>query len=104
MKSVGLSFALLLHAFPVNAKQESFWIEKVAVLAVGQTICGIGPEEQAMLTAIGSAMITDAIDKGAVMDRAQKRSHQILADLGKNDTRNTFCQSFDYYLDKGFPR
>lgn len=104
MKSVGFSFALLLLAFPAKAKQESFWIEKVAVLAVGQTICGTGPEEQAMLTAIGSAMITHAIDKGTVMDRAQTRSHQILADLDKNRTRNTFCQAFKYYLDKGFPR
>lgn len=104
MKSVCLCLAVTLLAFPASAKQESFWIEKVAVLAVGQGICGVGPEEQAMQTAIGSAMITHAIKKDVVIARARKRSHRILADLDKSGTRGTFCQAFGYYLDKGFPR
>lgn len=93
-----------LIACPAVAKPETVWVEKVAVLAVGQGICGVGPEEQAMQIAIGSAMITHATSKAAVISRARKRSHQILADLDKHRSRGTFCQAFSYYLDQGFPR
>jgi hypothetical protein len=104
MRSLWLAVVLSLTALPAHGKQEAFWIEKVAVLAVGQGICGIGSEDEAMQTAIGSAMITHAIKKDAVIARARKRSHRILADLDKDGTRATFCQAFGYYLDKGFPR
>ncbi len=104
MKFTTIALISVFFACPSLAKQETVWIEKVAVLAVGQGICGVGAEEQAMQIAIGSAMITHAISKDAVIARARKRSHQILADLDKNRARSTFCQAFGYYLDKGFPR
>jgi hypothetical protein len=95
---------LALSAVPVHAKQESFWIEKVAVIAVGKGICGIPLNEGAMQTSIGSAMIELAVNKKTVIDRARKRAHRITADLERQKSRNTFCQGFTYYLQKGYPR
>jgi hypothetical protein len=103
MKTVLIAVALVA-AGPALAKQETFFIEKVAVLGVGQAVCGVGPEVQAMQIAIGSAMIKSAISKDAVIARAKKRGHAIIADIQKHRGQNTFCQAFPYYLENGFPR
>ncbi|MBX5253340.1 hypothetical protein HJC03_23510 [Rhizobium sp. NLR4b] len=99
---VGICLALL--AFPAVAKQESLWIEKVAVLAVGQGICGVPMNNDAMQISIGSAMIELAISKDAVIARGRKRAHYIVADLQKQKTQGTFCPAFNYYLEHGYPR
>ncbi|MGO7675456.1 hypothetical protein ACC685_36810, partial [Rhizobium ruizarguesonis] len=39
MGLVGLMGALV--SIPADAKQETFWIEKVAIIAVGQGVCGM---------------------------------------------------------------
>jgi hypothetical protein len=84
VKFTSVALAVRLSASPALAKPETVWIEKVAVLAVGQGICGVGPEEQAMQVAIGSAMISDAISKDAVIKRAKIRAHPIVADLDEH--------------------
>lgn len=105
MRSAYLGMALALISAPVAAKQETLWIEKVAIIAVGQGVCGMPLEDGgAMQTAIGSAMITHALSKDAVIARARKRAHFIASDLEKHRAQNTFCQAFTYYLDKGYPR
>ncbi|MBY5520539.1 hypothetical protein [Rhizobium leguminosarum] len=104
MRLTILATCLLAIACPALAKQESVWVEKVAVLAVGQGTCGVPMNNDAMQIAIGPAMIQVAIRKDAVIERARKRAHQIVADLQKQKTQNTFCQEFKYYLDNGYPR
>lgn len=100
------TFAMWLAAiaFPASAKQAPVWIEKVAILAVGQGICGVPMNNDAMQVAIGSAMIELAISKKAVVERGRKRAHHIVNDIEKQKTKNTFCQAFGYYLDNGYPR
>ncbi len=96
---------LLFQMAPAHAKQEAVWVEKVAIMAVGQGVCGIPlADGEAMQVAIGSAMISQAISKDDVIARAKKRAHFIAADLTKRRTQNTFCQAFRFYLDKGYPR
>ncbi|MGO7169713.1 hypothetical protein [Rhizobium leguminosarum] len=88
---------------PVSNEVE--WIEKVSIIAVGQGVCGMPlADGGAMQIAIGSAMITQAISKDAVIARARKRAHFISTDIERRRTRNTFCQAFRYYLENGYPR
>ncbi|MGO7673875.1 hypothetical protein ACC817_28590 [Rhizobium ruizarguesonis] len=100
---IGLMGALV--SIPADAKQETFWIEKVAIIAVGQGVCGMPlADGDAMQTSIGSALITLAISKDAVIERARKRAHFIAADLQKHRSQSTFCQAFSYYVQNGYPR
>ncbi|MGZ2381749.1 hypothetical protein [Rhizobium brockwellii] len=100
---LGLMGALI--SIPAAAKQEAFWIEKVAIMAVGQGVCGMQlADGDAMQTSIGSAMITLAISKDAVIKRARQRAHFITSDIQKHRTQNTFCQAFAYYVQNGYPR
>ncbi|MGO7083713.1 hypothetical protein ACCS82_22135 [Rhizobium johnstonii] len=103
---VMLSIACLLaFTATADAKKEVEWIEKVSIIAVGQGVCGMPlADGGAMQTAIGSAMITQAISKDAVIARARKRAHFISTDIERRKTRNTFCQAFRYYLENGYPR
>lgn len=91
-------------ALPVAAKKQPFWIETVSVIAVGQGICGVPLQGDGMQMAIGSAMITHALTKAEVIERARKRSHFIARDIEKRKFQNTFCSAFPYYLEKGYPR
>lgn len=104
MRSAIVATCLAAVAFPASAKQEAVWVEKVAVLAVGQGICGVPMDNDAMQVAIGSAMIELAISKNAVVARGRKRAHHIVNDIEKQKTKNTFCQAFGYYLEHGYPR
>ena len=105
MRSLFLGMGLALIAVPALAKQESVFVEKVAILAVGQGVCGMPVDDGgAMQMAIGSAMIQLAISKDAVIARARKRAHHIVDDIQQHRTQNTFCQAFGYYLQNGYPR
>ncbi|MBM7043585.1 hypothetical protein [Rhizobium lusitanum] len=88
---LGIGFALV--AMPALAKPESLWIEKVAILAVGQGVCGMQLNDETMQITIGSAMIQYAISKDAVISRARKRAHQIVADIQKNRTQKHILPS-----------
>ncbi|RUW85308.1 hypothetical protein [Mesorhizobium sp. M1E.F.Ca.ET.063.01.1.1] len=96
--------AIVLASSPVTAKQETPWIEKVALIAVNEGGCRAPREDKAMQIAIGSAMIEGALTKDVVIARARKRAHAIADDIARTRTQNTFCAAFMYYLDKGYPR
>jgi hypothetical protein len=99
-----VTLAISLFAAPAFAKQEALFIEKVALLAVNQGVCGVAATNEAMQTAIGAAMIQQALTKAVVIERARKRAYAIGSDIQRNGTQKTFCSAFMYYLDKGYPR
>jgi hypothetical protein len=98
----GLCFGLI--AVPAVAKQESAWVEKVAILAVGQGVCRVAIDDDTMQTAVGTAMITLALSKSDIIERGRTRAHAIVADLATHKTERTFCQAFNNYLQNGYPR
>ena len=104
IRTITLAAAIALVASPALAKKETFWIEKVAIIAVGQGACGAAINDDTMQMTIGSAMIEHAMNKQAVVERARKRAHHIVADLQKQKSQNTFCQAIGYYLQNGYPR
>jgi len=103
IKVAVLALSIALGATSADAKQEQFWIEKIAILAVGQEVCRIPADNQSAQISVGSAMIEYAISRSEVIERAGRRAHSIIADLRKRQTGNTFCQAFQYYLEKGYP-
>lgn len=104
MRASALACAVLFASVPAEARQERLWIEKVSIIAVGQGMCGRPLDDPGMQMAIGSAMISYAMNKDTVIERARKRARFISNDIVKQKTLNTFCQAFRYYLDKGYPR
>lgn len=99
-----ITIVVSLVGSPAAAKQEALFIEKVALLAVDQGVCGVAPTNETMQTAIGAAMIQQALTKAVVIERARKRADAIGSDIERNGTQKTFCAAFMYYLDKGYPR
>lgn len=97
------AFLAVVVACPAQAKEKEF-IEMAALTATYRDVCNVPVSDEAILTAIGSAMIKYALPREKVVARATKRGKHIRDHVLKTRTQSTFCQAIKYYLDNGYPQ
>lgn len=100
---IAIVAAMAMTASSAHAKETRF-IEMAAVLGVYRDVCREEVSDDTILTAIGSAMIEEALSREAVINRSTKRAHHILKHVLAGHTEQTFCGAIKYYLDHGYPK